>query len=545
MANRFWVGGTANWDNTAGTKWSATSGGAGGVSVPTSVDDVFFNASSGSGTVTISGTVNARILIFSGFTGTVQGVSLANITLAGLTGQNTLIVPNTTTVGSGISITFTSNQQKFIRYGSTTQIEKITIPSFTGAVRFETDFYVKQIAAGDFNHIITCTSPAKVFVTESVLIDASNMGGLVVYATGGGTVTAAFTSSDITSVQELNVVTPTTLTLSTGIFSQNKINSLVFSGSSGTGTFNSNNRSIQIQSIIADQDCVLNMGTSSVTFGGGSAGSYFMYAAPGKSFTYNGSNSSTTIVSSNQIRTIETNSTVNLGNLNITAINTLNLLDDIIINSFTSNLSSISSATINYSKTITTTNFAAVNNFTNGVIYLSGNASYNPNIIQTSGTVQANNLQLTNSKAGGGATFIANSSGDLGGNSGWLFLNSTVRPRAATAMGRVGTVTVAIFRNAIIDVAGVSTTGLLGTAVLPNIFINVSGVTCTAIVGEVLIPIVPNGVFGTGQIGNATTDAIFSVSGVEATGVIGSVALWFNINTVQTSNWITINNLQT
>jgi hypothetical protein len=29
MANRYWVGGTATWDATAGTKWATTSGGAG------------------------------------------------------------------------------------------------------------------------------------------------------------------------------------------------------------------------------------------------------------------------------------------------------------------------------------------------------------------------------------------------------------------------------------------------------------------------------------------------------------------------------------
>lgn len=72
MADRYWVGGTANWDGTAGTKWSATSGGAGGASVPTSADNVFFDANSGAGTVTIA-TVNANCnnLNFTGFTGTI------------------------------------------------------------------------------------------------------------------------------------------------------------------------------------------------------------------------------------------------------------------------------------------------------------------------------------------------------------------------------------------------------------------------------------------------------------------------------------------
>ena len=72
MANRFWVGGTDNWDGTAGTKWALTSGGAGGQAVPTSIDNVHFDASSGSVTVTISGigTDVCNNLDFTGFTGT-------------------------------------------------------------------------------------------------------------------------------------------------------------------------------------------------------------------------------------------------------------------------------------------------------------------------------------------------------------------------------------------------------------------------------------------------------------------------------------------
>lgn len=81
MANRFWVGGTANWDGTAGTKWSATSGGAGGASVPTTADDVFFDGSS-TGTCTIAtGNTGARSINCTGFTGTLTGA--ANITVAG------------------------------------------------------------------------------------------------------------------------------------------------------------------------------------------------------------------------------------------------------------------------------------------------------------------------------------------------------------------------------------------------------------------------------------------------------------------------------
>lgn len=73
MADRYWVGGTAAWDATAGTKWSATNGGTGGASVPTSADNVFFTSLSGTGTVTITGTVSCLSFNCTGFTGTVTG----------------------------------------------------------------------------------------------------------------------------------------------------------------------------------------------------------------------------------------------------------------------------------------------------------------------------------------------------------------------------------------------------------------------------------------------------------------------------------------
>ncbi|HRG64294.1 MAG TPA: hypothetical protein PLV12_00750, partial [Saprospiraceae bacterium] len=42
--NRYWVGGSGTWHDAA--HWSTTSGGAGGASVPTPANDVFFNAQS-------------------------------------------------------------------------------------------------------------------------------------------------------------------------------------------------------------------------------------------------------------------------------------------------------------------------------------------------------------------------------------------------------------------------------------------------------------------------------------------------------------------
>lgn len=75
MADRYWVGGTGNWNTTNTTNWSTSSGGAGGASVPTNADNVFFNAASGTGTVTVAATSSCLNLDFTGFTGTLAGTS--------------------------------------------------------------------------------------------------------------------------------------------------------------------------------------------------------------------------------------------------------------------------------------------------------------------------------------------------------------------------------------------------------------------------------------------------------------------------------------
>jgi hypothetical protein len=72
--SRYYVGGAANWDGTAGTKWAGVDGGTGGATVPTTNEDVFFTATSGAVTVTRATTSsNCRHLDCTGFTGTITG----------------------------------------------------------------------------------------------------------------------------------------------------------------------------------------------------------------------------------------------------------------------------------------------------------------------------------------------------------------------------------------------------------------------------------------------------------------------------------------
>ena len=107
MANRYWVGGTAAWDATAGTKWALTSGGAGGQAIPTSADDVFFDITSGASTITIStGNTGAKSITCTGFVGTLTGT--AAITVSGsvtLVGTMTYSYTGTLTISSTGTIT--------------------------------------------------------------------------------------------------------------------------------------------------------------------------------------------------------------------------------------------------------------------------------------------------------------------------------------------------------------------------------------------------------------------------------------------------------
>lgn len=129
MADRYWVGGTATWDGTAGTKWATTSGGAGGAAVPTSSDDVYFDAASGAVTVTTSGTTTdvCKNLNFTGFTGT---FSHTNATTVGIYGSLTLGSGMTYTVANaltsvldflasttGHTLTFNGKTTGFPRFG--------------------------------------------------------------------------------------------------------------------------------------------------------------------------------------------------------------------------------------------------------------------------------------------------------------------------------------------------------------------------------------------------------------------------------------------
>jgi hypothetical protein len=101
MADRYWVGGTGTWDATT-TNWSATNGGAGGASVPTASDDVFFTSLSNATAYVCTLTTAPVCRSVS-----VVGPATGNVTIAGSAAWS--IFGSLTIAASGVTWTNTSN----------------------------------------------------------------------------------------------------------------------------------------------------------------------------------------------------------------------------------------------------------------------------------------------------------------------------------------------------------------------------------------------------------------------------------------------------
>ena len=177
MADRYWVGGNAYWDGTAGAKWSDTSGGAGGFSVPTSADDVFFDAASTGPCALQTGNTGAKSLNFTGYTGTFT--LSATITLSG-----SLTYSAGMTLTSGAVITF--NGSGTITSAGQTLVGGITVDGSGITVDLgDTAFSVSQflITQGTFNtnnFSLTCSQ----LTSTGSLTRAINLGSSTVAVIG-------------------------------------------------------------------------------------------------------------------------------------------------------------------------------------------------------------------------------------------------------------------------------------------------------------------------------------------------------------------------
>jgi hypothetical protein len=124
MADRYWVGGAGTWDATTTTNWSATSGGAGGASAPTSADNVIFNTLSNATAyaVTVGTNANAQDI-------TIAGPAVGNVTIT--SGATAVINCYGSWTSAATGVVFTTTSGAIINFLATTTGKTITTNNVT------------------------------------------------------------------------------------------------------------------------------------------------------------------------------------------------------------------------------------------------------------------------------------------------------------------------------------------------------------------------------------------------------------------------------
>lgn len=129
MADRYWVGGAATWDSTAGSKWALTSGGAGGEAVPTGYDDVYIDNYGGNIQVKATSSSVCHNLNFNdgtggAFVGTYYSPNVGTSIWGSLTFSPKMVMTHSGAyflmlgTGSGLTVTFNGNTSLTFGYMS-------------------------------------------------------------------------------------------------------------------------------------------------------------------------------------------------------------------------------------------------------------------------------------------------------------------------------------------------------------------------------------------------------------------------------------------
>ncbi|NTW31748.1 MAG: hypothetical protein HGB12_03850 [Bacteroidetes bacterium] len=360
-ANRYWVGGTGTWDATT-THWSASTGGGSGASVPTSADNVFFDANSFNGggqTVTIGIAASCYSMNWTG--------ALNIPTLAG---------------------TFALNI-----YGSLILNSQMNV-IYTGAISFKSSATGNTIQAygKTLSSTISFDGTGGWILQDDLILENNspitlNTGSL---NTNGMTVSAYRFNSLLTGIRSLTLG-------SSAIY--------VSSTSSSTYAWN-----------VGGSNVTVNAGTSTINLTGST--SYFIAS----NFNYYNVTFSNPIATTENLQT--SNATFHdvtfTGIGSITGNNTFNNVTFASNGSISGN-NTYNNLTLGTSKTISLSGTQTINGaFTcNGTCGFPATLSGGTINRSSAGSVTINYVRLQNVIATGGAIFTANNVLDFGGNNGW------------------------------------------------------------------------------------------------------------------------------
>lgn len=422
MANRYWVGGSGTWDGSNTANWSATSGGAGGASVPTTADAVFVNASSGGGTITLGANVSALSFTGTGATGNMDWNGF-KISLAG----------NATTVWNVGSMTTTGASERKVEltYSGSTGTRAITPGNFTDSSAIS--FYI--IAGSD---------------TVQFISGSTGRYGNVDFTGFSGSWTASSSSAQWVIYGNLKVSATMTLPSQTG--------TLFMAGASGTYTITSNGKTFDLPInffgggtyTFADDFTVGSTRTVTLTAGTIDAGTKnvslgsFALAAGTKTLTL-GSKTWTVTGAAWNANANSTGLTVNRGTATITMTSaspktfsgggftwpTLNqggagVLTIAQSNTFANITNTVQPATITLTAGTTQTveAFGVSGTAGNLITLNSSSAGNKATLSDSSGTINVSYMSIQDIAATGGAgwdAYTSNGNIDAGNNSGWVF----------------------------------------------------------------------------------------------------------------------------
>jgi hypothetical protein len=427
VANRYWVGGAATWDGTALLKWALTSGGIGGQAVPTTADTVFFDAASGANTVTIgAGTATCSTLTMTGFTGTLA-FGTNNITIAGsgplFTGATTFtvtgtpvinntysgtnsrsITTNLMTEANSISFNISAGGGTFTFANGATVVKNLNFTGFTGTLAngIRTIYGNLTIPSG---MTLTAGTNATTFGatsgTQTITSNAQTLDFPITINGVGGTVQL---------VDALTLGSTRTFTLTNGTFNSNAKSVTV-------GAFLANNTNTKTATITNSTITILSGNATTLGFNitatGSSinlTGSSIIFTTSSVAIFYGGGNSFTypqvTMSGTGQLIIGASSANTNITTLTNT------------VQPCTISLRSTGATT-------TVTNFN-VNGTAGNLVTLNCDvAGTAKTLSKTSGTVNALYLNVQDNTATGGAKWYANSSNDLGNNTGWNIFNNS------------------------------------------------------------------------------------------------------------------------
>jgi hypothetical protein len=276
MANKYWVtGGTGNWNST--TNWSLLSGGVSGAPVPSTIDAVILDASSGAGSVTLDISPDIQTLTCTGFTGTLAfgtntislnstGTVFTGATTMTVTGTPQIILTNNSATGRTISPTAVTEANSIsfritagtgsLSFGTTPVFQDLDFTDGTNPTGYAGSLgTVPATIYGNFKAstgmsatatanaiIFAATSGTKTITTAAVVFDRpftfNGVGGswqLQDALTSGATRTCTLTAGTL----DLN-----NFTLTTGQFSSNNTNTRTLAFGTGKIVVTGNNGTV-------------------------------------------------------------------------------------------------------------------------------------------------------------------------------------------------------------------------------------------------------------------------------------------------------------